>query len=499
MTVPKDTESAILRLHFAEKWRIGTIASHLHVHHSTVRRVLVRSGVSHAAQQQRKSRLDPYLDFIDETFRKYPRLHASALYGMCRERGYTGQPDHFRHMVNLRRPRPAVEAFARLRTLPGEQAQVDWAHFGTIQIGQAVRPLVAFIMVLSWSRHLFVQFDIAHRMENFLRGHEAAFQYFAGIPRVCLYDNLKSAVLERQGDAIRFNPVLLDFAGHHRYEARPVAPYRGNEKARVERAIGHVRTAFFPARQWKDLDDLNAQALTWCQGAAADRPCPEDRTLSVRQAWEREKGTLRPLPETSYPTDERVIAHAGKTPYVRFDLNDYSIPHHGVRKTLEVIASSHTVRIQDGKDVIATHTRSYDKAQQIEDPAHIEALVAWKRNAREHRGIDRLRHAVPQAHALLKRLAERGTNLGASTSALLRLLDTYGAHELEAAVAEAMTHDSPHPHSVRLILERRCHEQGAPPPIAITLPDNPKVRDMAVVPHDLADYDRKEARRDSDD
>ncbi len=89
-----------------------------------------------------------------------------------------------------------------------------------------------------------------------------------------LADNLRSEVLERQGEAIRFNPTLLAFAAHYRYEPRPVAVARGNEKGRVERAIRYIRDNFFAARQWRDIDDLNEQATAWCNGPAASRPCP---------------------------------------------------------------------------------------------------------------------------------------------------------------------------------------------------------------------------------
>jgi hypothetical protein len=96
-------------------------------------------------------------------------------------------------------------------------------------------------------------------MESFLDGHEQAFKTFSGVPRVLLYDNLRSAVLERQGDVIRFNPTLLSFAAHYRFEPRPVAVARGNEKGRVERSIRYVRDNFFAARTYHNLDDLNLQ------------------------------------------------------------------------------------------------------------------------------------------------------------------------------------------------------------------------------------------------
>jgi transposase len=196
----------------------------------------------------RASRIDPYRPFILATLEKFPTLTAARLHAMVAERGYVGGPSHFRLLVAAMRPRPAAEAYLRLRTLPGEQAQVDWGHFGHLQIGRARRPLMAFVMVLSHSRMVFLRFFLDARMDSFLRGHALAFAAFGGVPRVLLYDNLKSAVLERVGDAIRFNPTLLALAGHYRFEPRPVAPARGNEKGRVERAIRYIREGFFAGR-----------------------------------------------------------------------------------------------------------------------------------------------------------------------------------------------------------------------------------------------------------
>ena len=172
----------------------------------------------------------------------------------CANAATAAARDHFRHLVACHRPRPKAEAYLRLRSLPGEQAQVDWGHFGHLEIGRARRPLMAFVMVLSHSRQIFLRFFLDARMENFLRGHVAAFTAWRGVPRVLLYDNLKSAVLERRGDAIRFHPTLLGFAGQYRYEPRPVAVARGNEKGRVERAIRScarrvLRRPNFPTRR----------------------------------------------------------------------------------------------------------------------------------------------------------------------------------------------------------------------------------------------------------
>jgi len=494
--IPKELEARILRLFHVEKWPVGSIAGQLGVHHSTVRRVLAQAGVPLTALPRRPSKIDPYLPFIEKTLEEWPSLCASRLYAMVRERGYSGGPDHFRATVARVRPRKPAEAFLPLRTLPGEQAQVDWAHFGHVEIAGARRLLVAFVMVLSWSRMVFLRFGLDLRTAAFLDHHVAAFAFFGGIARTLVYDNLKSVVIERVGDAIRFNETLLAFAAHHRFEPRPAAPYRGNEKGRVERTIRFARDSFFAARRWRDLDDLNAQALTWCEGQAADRRFPEDRTRTVRDAFAEERGHLISLPLDRFPTEDRVEARVGKMPYVRFDANDYSVPHDRVRRTLVVLASPERVRVLDGSEIVAEHDRSWGRGQRIEDPRHLAALVDWKRNARKARGMDRLAHAAPNSRDLLVAMAERGGNLGAATSALLRLLDTYGAEELAAAIAEALTADVPHPQAVRQILERRRHARGQPPALEVPLPDDSRVRDLVVRPHDLSTYDQLGAPHD---
>src|SRR5215469_11257721 len=490
MTIPPELEAQILRYHHVEKWRVGTIARQLHVHHGTVMRVLAQAGLPRTDPSPRRSQIEPYLPFIAETLQKFPTLTASRLYGMVRERGYRGGPDHFRHLIACHRERRPAEAYLRLRSLAGEQGQVDWGHFGHLSIGRARRPLMAFVMVLSYSRQIFLQFFLDARLESFLRGHTAAFAAFTGCPRVLLYDNLRSAVLERHGDAIRFHPTLLEFAAHYRYEPRPVAVARGNEKGRVERAIRYVRDGFFAARQFADLDDLNRQAADWCSGMAADRPCPEHQTLSVREAFTAEAPYLRQLPDNAYPLIERVEISVNKTPYVRFDLNDYSIPHTHVRRTLTVLADLHQVRIVDGSHVLACHPRSYDKGAQVERPEHIEALVQYKRAARGHRATNHLTLAAPASQTLLLRAAERGDNLGSITATLMRLLERYGAAELQAAITEALERNVPHPNAVCLALERRREQRNQPPPIAVNLPKHVQEKDASVKPHSLDVYDQ---------
>lgn len=497
--IDEEIRGQIVRYRLVEKWSVSAIAKHFGIHHSTVTGALRRVGVPPSSLPKRKSIADPYLPFIKEQLEKHPDLLASRLFEMVRQRGYPGQQDHFRTIVRVLRPTAPAEAYLRLRTLPGEQAQVDWAHFGKVTIGRAVRHLAAFVMVLSWSRMIFLRFFHDMRLGAFLRGHVEAYSFFGGVARVVLYDNLKSVVLERRADAIRFHPDLIAFARHSRYEPRPVAIARGNEKGRVERAIRFVRESFFAAREWSDLDDLNAQARAWCHGIAADRRCPEDRTLTVRQAFESEQSRLLPEPDDAWPAADRVEVSVRKQPYVRFDLNDYSIPHDRIRRTVTVVATEQHVRILDGTEEIAVHVRCWDRDQQIEEPAHIEALAQTKHAAREQRATDRLVRAAPRSQELLHALAERGANLGWDTVRLVRLLDEYGGEDLEQAIGEVLSRDAIHLHAVRQVLDRMRHERGLPPPVPVPLPNDPRVRDIVVKPHELSTYDALGDEEDGDE
>ncbi|TMB53903.1 MAG: IS21 family transposase [Chloroflexi bacterium] len=253
--------ATIRRLYFAEHWKIGTIASELGVHRDTVR-AAVETDPLHRPCRLRPSRLDPYLPFLRETLERHPRLRATRLLDMIRQRGYVGSIQRLRCVVARLRP-ASGEPFLRLVSLPGEQAQVDWAHFGEVVVGRAKRRLSCFVMTLSFSRALFLEFFFDQSQENFFRGHVAAFDFFAGVARVILYDNLKSAVLERQGSAVHFHPRLIELCSHYHFQPRPCAPGKGNQKGKVERAIRYVRESFFEGTRFTTLEDLNGRAWAW--------------------------------------------------------------------------------------------------------------------------------------------------------------------------------------------------------------------------------------------
>ena len=486
----------IRRLFFGEHWKIGTITTQLHVHPDTVRRAIDSEAFnSKRPGKLQESLASPYVDFIKEQLALYPTLRATRVQGMLKARGYKGGYAPVRRLVKVLRPAGAGAAYLRLQTLPGEQGQVDWGHFGTLQIGQVSRKLSCFVMVLGHSRAMYARFFLDQSTSSFLLGHVLAFEALGGAPRQLLYDNLKAAVLERDGDLIRYNPQLLELCAHYHFQPRACAPRRGNEKGKVERSIQYIRHSFFDGRTLSTLEALNAQMAQWINELAHARAVPGDETRrSVQTVWESEREHLLPLPMHPFGTEHVCAVASGKTPYIRYDLNDYSIPHTLVRTPLTLSASQTVVRLIDASgQVVGRHTRCFGRAQLIEDPAHLKGLTEYKRRARPLRGRDRLRRACSHADDFLAALAQRAQenddNFRPYVQDLGLLLDRYGPAALNAALGQSLERGALSPTSVEALLEQQRQSKKRPPAIPLVFPSDSRVRDLRVVAHDLSAYD----------
>lgn len=475
----------IRQLYYGEHWKVGTIAAELSLHAETVRRAL--TDAPRSLPPPRTSPVDAYQGFLEETLRQYPRLRATRLFEMIRLRGYSGSVRQLRRRVALLRP-IHKEPFLRLRCFLGEQAQVDWAHFGKVRVGRTERKLSGFVMTLSFSRALYLEFFFDQSLASFLRGHVRAFAYFQGVPRTLLYDNLRAAVLERHAEGVHFHPRLLELCAHYHCAPRPCAVGRGNEKGRVERAIRYIRDSFFAARGFLTLADFNEKAARWRDEIAHTRPWPDDPQRSVAGALAQERPQLLGLPQHPFETDEVESVLSRKTIYVPFDANEYSIPPDAVGRPLQLLASDTLIRVLNGATEIARHTRSYERRRRIEDPAHLHALLLEKRRASGSVASQRLLAAVPESEAFLEAAFARGESASAQTRQLLELLDRYGAQELSAALREALERKSERASSVAYLLERRrrARTHKLPP---VDLVRRPDLADFYVKPHSGETYD----------
>jgi transposase len=481
--IDPETRAQIRRYFYAEHWKVGTIATELDVHPDTVRNAIESERFKNT-QPLRTSVVDPYIGFIRQTLEQHPQLCATRVHQMVHDRGYNGSVVQLRRAVARLRPQKR-EPFLQLQTFPGEQGQVDWAHFGYVMVGRAKRALSCFVITLSYSRALYLEFFFDQTMENFLRGHVHAFEFWSGQPRVLLYDNLKSAVLERRGNQILFHPRLPELSGHYHFAPRPCQVRSGNRKGRVERAIRYVRDSFWAGRAFTTLAECNRQALQWLDQVAHQRRWPGGDRLTVAEAFVEEQPRLLPPALHPFPTDRVETVRSHKTIYVRFDLNDYSIPPEAVGKQLTLVASDTIVRILDGSVELARHTRTWDRHQLVLDPAHQDAVLKTKRKAFHSTPGGRLEQMAPESRALLDLAFAQGESAGAQTSQLLKLLEQYGAAALRRAIAEALERGTPRASSVAFLLSRRPRSTQP----ALDLSRHPQAQSVDVRPHDLGTYD----------
>ena len=496
--ISSEIENEILTKRRRLGWSVGTIARFVRTHRDVVRRVLrkheyLHDGVTAVECSVRPKILDPYVEYIKATLEEYPDICSSRVFDMIRQKGYPGTSrGHVRREISKLRPQKSKEAFLKLSMLPGEQAQVDWADFGAVAFGKHHRRLSAFVMTLSYSRKIFLRFFYGMRMREFKQGHMEAFEYFGGVPDKVLHDNLKTGVSERLGPLIRFNEQFLEFASHYAFAPKAANIRRGNEKGRVERAIQYVRTSFFPGRKWDDIDDLNTQAMEWCSELASDRPWPQDRTIKVRQAYEEEKPLLHTLPEHRFSAWERLQVSIPKTPYARFDGNDYSVPIKYVQTVVEVCADEKQVCIfanDPSPQQIAVHTRHYGKQMTVENPEHIAALQKLKKSSKEHSGLHKVNNELPSSVFFLQRLAERGENLGGAVSSLLKMIRNHGSKMVESALAEVVATGSCNLRSVHFVLAR-IEQSGRQQSVSCAPLANEEHANLSVKHHDPKSYDK---------
>ena len=239
------TKQKIRHLYFAEHYTIYAITKSLDVHHGIVKRAINYESFHPKRPRNNHSILDTYSRHIDENLGLYPKITATRLIQILRDRGYSGSLSTLRNDLRKRRPRFS-RAYNKMVVCPGEQGQVDWAHCGRLRVGGADRKLYLFVMVLSYSRAVYAEFCLNLKTSTFLGCHERAFEYFGGIPRILLYDNLKSVVLARRGKEVRFNPEILEFSGFYHFEPRPC-----NVTAATKRAGSSEQFVIFAIIFWQ--------------------------------------------------------------------------------------------------------------------------------------------------------------------------------------------------------------------------------------------------------
>lgn len=438
-----ETWAEIRRLHIVEKLSKRSIAKRLAVHRSTVTRALASQLPPRYTRPPRPSPLDPFKPKIQTLLDLYPTLSGVRMRELLEAEGYQGRQTilnmYLREQRGSWRGTPVYE---RTDYVPGMFAQVDWAVMpDRVPYEGELRRVYAFLMVLCYSRMLYVEFTLSCRTEDFMRAHRRGLEFFQGTPQRCVYDNLRTVVLRRRGADVTFNPPFVAFAGTYHFDPHACWPAQPHQKGLVERPAGYVKKNFWAGRSFRDFREIGPQGWEWL-----DRANQRIHGTTHRRPvdmWAEERPRLIPLPSVPYDTDVVLSVPLQRWGHrVRFDTNDYTVPATCARngKWVTLRADDRQARFYQGDTLVATHDRCWARHRQIVDPVHAQSLRP-QRPATYFAQIET---------AFLNRYGEIGrtfyTGLGTKTDRLeqhlhtiLRLETTATSEQITHAMAEAIT------------------------------------------------------------
>lgn len=477
----------IKRLYGVEKVRVSDIARRLRVDRKTVYHAIKAERLPVIVRAPRKKQLlVPYTGYLVERLRAYPHLPATVLFQELQKQGYLGSLRILQdHLKNVRHK--TKEVFLRIETDPGEEAQCDWASCGSVKIGNVTRKLSAFVMVLSWSRMMYVEFTLSQCLEDFIQCHLNALRFFGGVPKKILYDNLKAVVLSRIGSDIRFNPGFMEFAGVYGFEPRPCNIARGNEKGKVENGIYYLRINFLVGRELR-WPDCNRDVHLWLNDIANRRKHRTTGELPIER-WDREKPILMALPSRDYDATITLAVRSSHQALVRFASNFYSVPHTYAYKTLILKADATHVRILSDLHEIAVHTRSFGRGEVIENPKHYEGVLSTKRRHFTLILTKRFLELGESARRFLETIKRTEAHPLRHLQHILALVSTYGKADVISAMDHAASCNAYGAGYVKSILLQRRAAQGFPEIQPLHIPQRPDWNDITTEDPDLSVYD----------
>jgi transposase len=436
----------------------------------------------------RKTLLDPYKALIVRWLDAHP-LSAQQVFQRLREAGFTGGRTIVGDYVRKIRPR-RTPAFLRLSFAPAECAQIDWGEYGSIAVGSTRRRLSFFLMVLCYSRLMYLEFTVSQTMEHFLACHENAWAAFGGVVSRVMVDNLKSAVLQRlAGTAPVFNARYLDYARHAGFTISACNVAAGHEKGRVESGIGYVKKNFLNGLELADFSAINPAARVWLDTVANVRIHGETHRRPI-DLFAEERGKLRPLNSSPYDVAHIFSTRASSQFRIRLDTNRYSVPAEYANTRVTVKAYPDRIVICRDEAIIARHPRSYDRRCDIEDPDHPKALLAQRRTAREQRLLRQFLALCPHAQAYYEGLESRRLNPRHHARKILALAEIYGAEAIARAVADGLAFHAFSCEYIAHLLEVRA--RSTPPVSPLSLTRSQDLLELELPEADLSLYDIKD-------
>jgi transposase len=436
----------------------------------------------------RASKLDPFKNQIAGMLEKYPYTSAQ-IFLRIKENGFDGGYTIVKDYLSKVRP-PKIKAYLKLFFAPGECAQVDWGSYGSVNVGSSRRRLSFFVMVLCYSRLMYVEFTVSQTMEHFLACHQNAFNFFGAVPKKIIVDNLKSAVLKRiVGQAPVFNPRYVDFADHYGFDIAACNVGAGNEKGRVENGVGYIKKNFLAGLDIPDFAAVHPAVRHWLDAVANVRIHGETHKKPL-ELFEKERPFLNALPANLFDVGAVSQVRASSQFRVPVDANRYSVPAEYAGALLTLKTYPDRLCIYSDNKLVARHVRSYDRHQDFEDPDHPRELLIRRKKARDQKIHMRFLTLSPKAEQYHQMLEQRRMNPHHHVQKIVALSEIYGPEAVSRAIDDAFTFKAFSCEYIANLLEQRT--RFLPEPGALHLTRSEDLLDIDIEQPDLSIYERKD-------
>lgn len=356
---------------FAMGITISEIAHQTGRDRKTIRKIINGQDKRKYQRAVHPSLLDSFKPYIVERMSKGV-MNATKIYGEIEKMGYQGKISILRDFIQPLRPIAESRYTVRFETLPGEQAQCDWGSFGTIIENETQQRLYCFVMVLSYSRMMYIEFTTRMDEGALLRCHINSFNYFGGIPSKILYDNQKTVVTGRDAEGYPiWNERFNGFNQHYGFIPKLCRPYRARTKGKVERLVRYVRENFFCGIDYLDLNDLNHQAMTWLNQTANCRVHQTTQAIPFER-WQEE--LLQPVSVNPFDMATYTQRRVSMDCLISYQRNYYSVPWMLAGRDLLIRLNEGSLEaIFDGR-VVASHQSIQGKHQRVINPEHFQGI-----------------------------------------------------------------------------------------------------------------------------
>jgi len=468
-----------------EHLSITQLAAELGLNVKTVAHWVARKEYQPRQRVPRPSKLDAFKGAILRLLAQHA-YSARQVLQRLKEENYTGGYSILKEYIRQVRP-PTRPAFLTLHFDPGECAQLDWGCAGALLVGSTRRRLSFLVMVLCYSRQLYVEFTLAETLEHFLMAQQNAFFYFGGAPRKMMVDNLKSAVLSHPaGQPAIFNERYLDFAAFHGFTIKACNVQAAHEKGRVENAVGYIKKNFLNGLDLTSLEAVNTAARRWLDEVANVRLHAQTRRKPA-ELFAEEKPKLLPLPVGVYDVGLVRCVHATNRCRVVFDTNRYSVPYEYASCRLSLRAYPDRVVLYQQEKLIAEHLRCYDRHQDLENPDHVRELLQQKRQARDQQLLQRFLRLSSDAEAYYQQLEKRRLNPREHVRKIVALSEIYGGDAVRRSLADATVFEAYSAEYIANLLEQR--QRILQEPGALHLTRRADLLDLELPEADLRPYE----------